>query len=285
MNSRMGRPEEPVLITGCSSGIGLATALLLARLGYRVVATVKSLEEQGTIREDIHREGLEIDILPMDNTSEESVREGFHYLDMTYDGLHGLVNNAGVGAGGFFEDVTEENLRAHFEVNFFGTARVTRFAIPLLRRRNVSYLVTITSMAGRLGVPGMSSYHSAKFALEGMCECLYHELRPHGVRVAIVEPGLIKTSILKNGFVMSGVSRDSSSVYSERAERIWQDFQDRFERNGGPPEVVARIIAGILSRRDPGLRHAAGTDARVILGLWTWLPEWVRLRLLGRFAG
>lgn len=275
----------PVLITGCSSGIGLATALALARDGYLVVANVKSLEEQGTLREDARREDLPIDILPFDITDEAATAEAFRYLALKYGRLHALVNNAGIAGGGFFEDVADDELHPIFEVNLFGTARVTRMALPMLRAAGSSYLVTVSSMAGRLGVPAMSVYHSSKFALEGLFESIALEMRPHGVRVTLVEPGLIRTSIVGPGLRLARRFDDPSSVHRERARKLWTDFQKRFERTAQPPETVARAIVRILSSANPPLRQPVGLDSKIILAIQKVLPEWLWLKLWRPLAG
>ncbi|MBI3893740.1 MAG: SDR family NAD(P)-dependent oxidoreductase [Candidatus Wallbacteria bacterium] len=275
----------PVLITGCGSGIGLATALALARAGYQVVAGVKSLEEQGTLREDSRKEDLPVDIVPFDITDEASTQEVFHYLSLTYGRLHALVNNAGIAAGGFFEDLDDDEVRSIFETNFFGTARVTRLAIPLLRAAGSSYLIAISSMAGRLGVPAMSVYHATKFALEGLFECIYLELRPHGVRVVLVEPGLIRTSIMGSAFRLCRRFDDPASVNRDRAHKLWDGFQKRFERTAQPPATVAGEIQRILESHDPPLRQPAGLDSKIILFIQKWTPAWLWLRLWRGQAG
>lgn len=274
-----------VLITGCSSGIGLATALELARSGRTVVAGVKSLDEQGSLREDARTAGVAVDMVPLDITDEASVRGVLDYVAHKYGGLSALVNNAGIGGAGFFEDLDETEVRELFETNFFGTARLTRLAIPLLRKAAPSHLVTLSSMAGRLGVPAMSVYHATKFALEGLCECLYYELRPHGVRVVLVEPGLIRTPIMGSAFRLAKRFADPASVNHARAQKIWAEFQTRFQRTAQPPAIVATAIARILADPDPPLRRPVGADARIILAIRGLLPEGVWHALWRRVAG
>lgn len=277
--------KGPVLITGCSSGIGLATTLLLARAGVPVVAAVKGEADRGGLPAALASGKLPVEMIDLDVTSEESVAAALAHVKAKHGRLAALVNNAGIGSGGFFEDLADDELREIFDVNFFGTARVTRHALPLLRASAPSSIVTLSSMAGRIGVPGMSAYHASKFALEGLFECLRHELAPHGVTVSLVEPGLIRTTILDTGTRLARRFDDPGSVNHARAQKLWVDFKARFARTAKPPETVAAAIAALLAHPSPPLRVPVGADAKVILGLQKLLPEKLMLRLWSRLAG
>jgi NAD(P)-dependent dehydrogenase (short-subunit alcohol dehydrogenase family) len=278
------RDAGPILITGCSSGIGLATALHLARVGYRVIAGIKSDLEAGTLLEEVKRTQLGIETLPIDITQEESTQKAFDHIKKSYGRLTALVNNAGIGIGGFFEDMGEDEFRAQFETNLFGTARVTRHAIPFLRASAPSALITITSLAGRIGVAGMSAYHASKFALEGLFECLHYELKPHGVRVSVLEPGLIRTPLIDNWQLSRGYT-NAQSVHHPRVTKLWKDFKARFERTAQSPQIVADAIARILSDPAPQLRYPIGSDAKVILAFQKVLPQRVMNWLWTRLSG
>jgi NAD(P)-dependent dehydrogenase (short-subunit alcohol dehydrogenase family) len=276
--------KGPVLITGCSSGIGLATALHLARRGWPVIAGVKSEAEKGSLPEAIAAERLGVEIATIDVDRDDTVEAAIASIAARRATLAALVNNAGIGSGGFFEDLDEDELRAIFETNFFGTARVTRRALPLLRAGAPSAIVTVSSMAGRIGLPGMSAYHASKFALEGLFESLRFELAPHGVSVTLVEPGVIRTGILA-GTRLARRFDDPRSVNHARASRLWEGLKRRVERTAKPPEIVALAIERILLTPRPPLRVPVGADARIILGLQKLLPERLMIGLWGRLAG
>jgi NAD(P)-dependent dehydrogenase (short-subunit alcohol dehydrogenase family) len=277
--------KGPVLITGCSSGIGLATALMLGRAGRTVIAAVKGEADRGGLPAALAAEKLPVEMIDLDITNEASVAAGISYVKEKHGRLGALVNNAGIGSGGFFEDLGDDELRDIFEVNFFGTARITRHALPLLRASAPSAIVTLSSMAGRIGVPGMSAYHASKFALEGLFECLRYELVPHGVAVSLVEPGLIRTTILDTGTKLARRFDDPTSVNHARTQKLWQGFKARFARTAKPPETVAAAIARLVDDPAPPLRVPVGADAKVILGLQKVLPESVMMRLWTRLAG
>ena len=274
-----------MLITGCSSGIGLATALAVARAGWPVIAGVKSERELGELPARLAAEPLPIEILVVDVASADSVAAAIESVRLKHGKLAALVNNAGVSLGGFFEDVADDELRELFEVNVFGTVRLTRAAIPLLRAGAPSSIVTLSSMAGRMGVPGMSAYHGSKFALEGLYECLRYELKPERIGVTLVEPGLIRTTILDTGTRLARRFDDPASPNRARAQKLWTDFRARFARTAKPPETVANAIVKLLGDEDPPLRVPVGADARVILALFKLLPEWLAVKLWTKLAG
>lgn len=277
--------RDPVLITGCSSGIGLATALLLARAGWPVIAGIQSEAQAGGLPAALALEKLPVETLVIDIAREESVARAFETVRARHPRLSALVNNAGVSLGGFFEDLADDELKTCFEVNVFGTARVTRAAIPLLRAGAPSSIITISSMAGRLGLPGLSAYHGAKFALEGLFECLRYELAPDRIWVTLIEPGIIRTSIVDSGTAIARRFDTPESPHRDRASKLWTGFKQRFERTAKPPETVAAAILALLGREHPPLRVPVGADARIILALMKLLPERVAVALWSRLAG
>lgn len=271
-----------VLVTGCSTGIGLETALGLARAGYRVTAAVKSPADHG----DLPRlaAGLPIDLVEMDITDVAGVERVFADLERTGEPLHALVNNAGIGIGGFLEDLADDEIRSVFETNVFGTTRVIRRALPLLRRRTPSYVLTLSSLSGRIGTAGMTAYNSSKFALEGLLECLYYELLPQGIRVVVVEPGLVKTGLIGVGFRPARAVSEGRAHDPARVGRLWADLERRVQTKSIPAAKVAEAIEKILRTASPPLRVPVGPDARVILLLRRILPEGLFHRMWARLA-
>lgn len=281
----MSTARAPVLITGCSSGIGLATALALARAGWLVLAGVKSAAEVGGLPAALAAEPLPIETVVIDIASESSVAAALGGVCARHGRLAALVNNAGVSLGGFLEDVGDDELKELFEVNVFGTMRVTRAALPLLRAGAPSSIVTVSSMAGRLGVPGMGAYHGSKFALEGLFECLRYELAPERIWVSLVEPGIIRTGILDTGTRLARRFDAADSPHRARAQKLWSSFRARFERTARPPETVAHAIRALIGVENPRLRVPVGADAKIILALFKLLPERLAVRLWSRLAG
>lgn len=271
-----------ILVTGATSGIGRATALLLATQGHPVIATVLPGDDTTSLAAEAPP-GSHLDVHVLDITSEEDARRLADTIRERHGSLKALVNNAGNAVAGFFEELSEDDLRAQFEVNVFGTARVTRLMLPLLRTwastHGRSHLVVLSSMAGRIGGPALGAYHSSKFAIEGLFESLDHEVRPLGVRIVLVEPGLVRTSLLSRGLRRARTFLDPESPYSARGQRLWTDFKSRWDRTGRPPEEVARSIARALLDPDPPLRRPCGWDARILLGIARWMPEGLWLRL------
>lgn len=277
--------RAPVFITGCSSGIGLATAIACARAGWPVIAGIKSEAEAGALPAAIAAEKLAIEVEVVDIGSAQSVEACFARIAARHPKLSGLVNNAGTVLGGFFEVLGDDELKACFEVNVFGTARVTRAAVPLLRAGAPSSVITVSSIAGRLGAPGLSAYHGAKFALEGLYECLALELAPDRIGVTLVEPGIIRTPLLETGTRLAQRFDAPDSPHRARSAKLWADFRARFERTGQPPETVARAIVNLLGRENPPLRVPVGLDARIILWIQKWMPAGLFWRLWSRLAG
>ena len=184
------------LVTGSSTGIGLATSISLARAGHTVVSTMRNLERSGEIGRIAEREKLAIHLAKIDVDDDQSVREGFAKVVAEHGPIDILVNNAGIPGGGVVEETTLDTFRQVMETNFFGALRCAKAVIPSMRERRRGTIVNVTSVAGRVALDqAMVSYAASKWALEAVSESLAQELRPFNVRVAIVEPGVIATPI------------------------------------------------------------------------------------------
>jgi NAD(P)-dependent dehydrogenase (short-subunit alcohol dehydrogenase family) len=189
--------ERPVaLITGCSTGIGYETALLLAREGYRVFAGLRDLKRSGPLRKAAA--GLPLEILRLDVDRPGSVKKAVAEVLRRAGTIDLLVNNAGWGAFGALEEFTDEEIQAQFETNVFGSMRVTREVLPSMRARRSGRVLHIGSLAGKMTFAGIALYCSTKHAVEALTEGLRTELRPFGVEVAVIEPGNIKTPFKAN---------------------------------------------------------------------------------------
>lgn len=249
-----------VLITGTSTGIGLATALRFARAGYRTWATMRDLARAGPLREARESEGLDLELLRLDVTDRPSIDDAM--AEALPGGLDALVNNAGWAGGAPLEIVPEEQHRAMFDANYFGAVRMAQAVLPHMRERRSGVIVNVTSIAGRIAMPNQVPYTASKWALEGASEALAHEVRRFGVRVKIVEPGVIMTSIFENAKAQTRFDR--SSPYVDLMRRNGK-FYSAGHRANQPPEIVADAIFDAVESDSDRLRYVVGADAESLL--------------------
>ncbi len=257
-----------VLITGCRSGFGLLAAVSAARAGHTVYAGLRDLSTAGELR----RRSDKLDVRPvqLDVTSEHDRNRVIEAIVAEHGGIGGLVNNAGVALGGFQEEVTEAEVRKVFEVNVFGVWALTRLVLPHMRSAGLGYIVNVSSVAGRIALPGLGIYAASKHAMEGMTESLRHEVAPLGIRVALVEPGPYRTDMTDGpNRTLTGAALDPSSPYAARVARAEELFE-RVSKNMGDPQDVADRIVDILGEPRPRLRHPLGPSARARLA-FRWL--------------
>lgn len=258
-----------VLITGCGSGFGLLTAGTAAKAGFRVYATVRDPDRA----DDLHAAvaGLPVTVLPLDVTVAEQRRSVVAHIERDEGRLDALVNNAGRALGGFLELVEEDELRAVFEVNLFGPWALTREALPLLRRSAPSTVVMVSSTSGLTAIPGLGTYASTKFALEGLSEAWRHELAPFGVRVVLLEPGAYTTDIFgRNRHLSRGVERPGVyGPYVAGLDHLFQSVVDRIARD---PQEVADAIVHALEHRRPPLRMPLGPSSGVRMAIRRVVP-------------
>jgi NAD(P)-dependent dehydrogenase (short-subunit alcohol dehydrogenase family) len=213
--------NKVAIITGSSSGIGHATALLLARNRFHTYATMRNIKNSGDILEIANRERLPLQVIQLDVNDDTSIKNSIEKVISERERIDVLVNNAGYGLVGAFEDLSIEEIKSQFETNFFGVIRLTQQVLPIMRKQKLGAIVNVSSGAGRIGFPGMSAYVSSKFALEGLSESMSYELEPFGIKIVIIEPGVIRTNFKKNA-VMSKKSLDDSyiSPYSSIIQKM-----------------------------------------------------------------
>ena len=190
--------DKVALVTGSSSGIGFETSLMLARAGFNTYASMRNLEKSKNITEIAKKEKLPLQVVQLDVNNDGSVKDAIVKILKADQRIDVLINNAGYGLFGSVEDTSIEEIKAQFETNFFGVVRVTQQVLPLMRRQNSGTIVNVSSVGGQIGLPALSAYHSTKFALEGLSESIAFELEPFGIRVVIIEPGVIRTNILNS---------------------------------------------------------------------------------------
>jgi len=265
---RMAAASPVILITGCSSGIGRAAAAHLAAAGCQT--------------------------LPLDVTDEASMRAAVDAIEASHGRIDVLVNNAGYSQSGAVESIPLARTRAQFETNVFGPLRLTQLVLPGMRRRRAGRIVNVSSMGGRLVFPGGGVYHASKYALEALSDALRYELRPFGIAVVLIEPGLIRTNFAATvGATMlplrpdaeagAGRAGDAAAVYAGFNEVVSRGTAAAYERGPmarmtGEPLDVARTIARAIEAPRPRARYTVGRSATVFLTLrrclgdaaWDW---------------
>jgi NAD(P)-dependent dehydrogenase (short-subunit alcohol dehydrogenase family) len=239
-----------VLITGASSGIGQACARHLARRGYQVFGT--SRRPQPGAEESF-------EMIPMDVTDEDSVRQGVATVLARAGRLDVVVNNAGFGFGGAVEDTSIDEAQELFETNFFGMLRVCRAVLPHMRERRAGTIVNISSLAGLIGQPFVGMYCATKFATEGVTEALRMEVRPFGIRVVMIEPGDTQTAFTANRRPTQ--ASQAASPYADNMQRTLAVIEHD-ENTGASPETVARLLDRVLRSRSPRLRYPVANPSQ-----------------------
>jgi NAD(P)-dependent dehydrogenase (short-subunit alcohol dehydrogenase family) len=257
----MSRPGQVILVTGCSTGIGRATALEAAARGHRVFATARRAESVA----DLAAKG--IGTLPLDVTNPASIGEAVRQVLRSADRIDALVNNAGYGQYGAIEDVSLEEWRAQFEVNVFGTIAVLRAVLPAMRAARGGTVVNVSSVAGRVAIPFAGPYSASKHALEAISDALRVEVSPWGIRVVLVEPGPISTRFGDRAREATarilGVPGPYSGFY-EGAERA---SNREFQMGKRGPEAVARVILDAIEAKRPKTRYRVAPLARFLIPL------------------
>lgn len=241
------------LVTGSSTGIGLETALALARNGFYTYASMRNLDKSNKIADAAKSEGLPLRVIELDVNNEVSVYSAIDIISKEKNRLDVLVNNAGYGLFGSLEDLTIDEIRDLFETNYFGIVRLIKNSLPLMRigkgRRTI---VNISSVGGRIGAPILSAYQSTKFAVEGLSESLYYELEPFGIKVVIIEPGFIKTNIMNSSIQAKG-SSTPDSPYFQVTNKIEAYFRSMVNDNPSvtSPSEVATVILDAIKSDNP----------------------------------
>jgi NAD(P)-dependent dehydrogenase (short-subunit alcohol dehydrogenase family) len=264
--------KETILVTGASTGLGLETSLYLAEQGYRVYATLRNLSGRAAIDEAAARRNVELHVLRLDLQDRTSIGEAVNTLVAESGGIYGLVNNAGVGLRGYFEDLTEEEIQAVYDINILGTMAVTRAVLPHMRQARRGRIVIITSVGGRIASMGLSAYCSSKFAQEGFGESLSQEVLPFGIYVSLVEPAIIKTE-------RWGINRGTASRAMNKQSPYYAFFcasekaADRLVETSPTRAIdVAKTVHTVFTARRPKLRYLVGRRAALAVWLRRYLP-------------
>ena len=253
------------IVTGSSTGIGYETSIALARDGFLTYATMRNLNKAEGIKSAANKENLPIRTKQLDVTDDMSVKNAVQTISSETGGrIDVLVNNAGYVLGGAFEDLAMDEIKTQYETNFFGLIRTTQAVLPIMREQKSGIIVNISSGAGRFGYPGHSAYISTKFAVEGLSESISYELEPFGIKVVIVEPGVIRTNIV-NTMVVARKSQDPNSAYSPMMQKMANTFEVLM-KNSSSPDLVANVVLKAVKDKNPNLRYLAGNDVEQWLG-------------------
>jgi NAD(P)-dependent dehydrogenase (short-subunit alcohol dehydrogenase family) len=274
-----GWTSRAVLVTGCSSGIGWATAERLARGGWTVYATARDVEAIAPL------EAFGCRLLPLDVTEEDSMRAAVEEVERMEGAVGVLVNNAGYSQSGAVEEVPMEKVRRQFETNVFGLVRLCQLALPGMRRQGFGRIVNLSSMGGRLTFPGGGFYHASKYAVEALSDALRFEVRGFGVEVVVVEPGLISTGFARTAVGSMG---QGDGPYASFDAGVARTTRENYERGplaalGGGPEAVAETIERAISTARPRARYTVTPSARILISARRLLPDRAWDGLLGLF--
>jgi NAD(P)-dependent dehydrogenase (short-subunit alcohol dehydrogenase family) len=266
-NHRLKNPpnyNNNVVVTGSSSGIGYETSLIFARNGFLTYATMRNPNKSENIKSIATKENLPIHIKQLDVTDDVSVQNAVQAILSETGRIDILVNNAGYGLNGALEDLAMDEIKAQYETNVFGLIRTTQAVLPIMRRQKSGTIVNISSGVGRFGIPGVSAYVSTKFAVEGLSESMSYELDPFGIKVIIIEPGVIRTNF-GNGLVIAKKSQDPNSPYSQIMQKMATGFEEMM-KNASTPDLVAKVVLKAAANESSSLRHLAGNDVETWLG-------------------
>jgi NADP-dependent 3-hydroxy acid dehydrogenase YdfG len=268
----MSEPSRAVLITGCSSGIGEATALRLAKAGWTVYATARRPETLSTLQ-DAGCRTLALDVV--DDASRQAAVDAV----VEAEGAVGvLINNAGYSQSGAVESIPDDRVRAQFDTNVFGPLALCRLVLPGMREQGWGKVVQISSMGGKLTFPGGGLYHATKYSIEAISDALRFEVKNFGIDVILIEPGLITSGFSTVAVRELGAGSATDGPYDEFNRAVGEASQDAYEKGflsklARPPEAVAERIEDALNAKKPRARYTVTPSARALLTLHTVLPD------------
>lgn len=265
--------SKVVLISGCSSGFGLMTAARLASRGHKVIATMRDLSKRNVLLSEVNRRGgQEIEVLRLDVTDKESIRTVIEHIAAEYGYVDVLVNNAGYGIGGFFEDLTEEEIRQQMETNFFGVQNLTRAVIPLMRQRKRGRVINISSVAGFSASPAFGAYNASKWALEAFSESLQYELKLFGIDVLLIEPGTYRTKIFFENARYAKNFDNPASPYYPVSQHLRKNVMAYVEDCHKDMEEVPVLVEKLMLARNPPFRSIPDIESKILFCLRKFLP-------------
>ncbi len=262
---------KTILITGATAGIGRSTALHLARQGHHVIASGRKVIELAKLKAEAMETGLKLDTLVLDVTSITSIADSVSEVSRLTGG-HGLdvlVNNAGFGVLGPTSEITDAETRRQFETNVFGLINVTRAFIPQMRERRSGRIINVSSVGGKITLPFFGVYNATKYAVEAMSDALRYELQPFGIKVVVIEPGVIKTNFEATALQSTDQFKDTVYGPSMAKQEAMSKIANRF---AGEPIVIAKAISRAISARRPWARYVAPRFNAMMFWMSAMLP-------------
>jgi len=260
MSSSPNNQLSVAVVTGSSSGIGLATSLALARNGYLTYATMRNLAKRDSIQSVAEKQHLPVRVVQLDVTDENSINNAIQSILSESGRIDLLVNNAGYALTGAFEDIGIDEIKAQYETNVFGVIRVTQAVLPIMRKQGSGRIINISSGAGRTGYPGGSAYVSSKFALEGLSESMAFEVEQFGIKTVLVEPGFVRTNFADN-IVIARKAQEPNSPYSQMMQKMSSN-RGKVLENASDANLVADVVVEAATAKEPNLRYLAGKDVQ-----------------------
>jgi short-subunit dehydrogenase len=283
--------QSIAVVTGSSTGIGFETSLLLARNGFYTYATMRDKLKTDKIEKIANKENLPLEVLSMDVDNDDSVRNAIHKIIDEKKKIDILVNNAGYGLFGALEDISIEEIKKQFETNLFGAIRTIKEVLPTMREQKNGIIINISSIAGVVGIPAECIYVSTKFALEGLTESISYELQPYGIKVVIIEPGVINTNFVPNikfpkpidnklqqslfkeeekeeskvNYSNNEIKKKNSSHYSNTIDKFLSHYYPAMKNALLPKEVATVILEAINNASKSSeciFRYLVGGDAK-----------------------
>jgi len=258
-----------VLVTGATAGIGRMTALYLAKRGHHVIATGRKLPELAALKTEAG--SLKLDTVSLDVTSTASIAAAVTAVDALTrgHGLDVLVNNAGFGVLGPTSEIGDSEMRRQYDTNVFGLMNVTRAFLPKMVERRAGSVVNVSSVGGRITLPYFGVYNSTKYAVESLSDALRYELRPFGIGVSLIEPGIIRTNF--EATAVSGLEQFKTTPFAVAVEK-YEEMSKLANRFASDPIVIAKAIAKAVESRRPRARYVAPFSNHMIFAMSALLP-------------
>lgn len=263
--------KRVLLVTGCSSGIGLSIATCAAVAGHHVYAGARRIEDAPRLHA-LGESFPNVKPLQLDITRGAERKTAVEHVLKEHGRLDVLVNNAGVALGGFVEQIDEDELRALFDVNFFATFAMTKECLPPMREAGDGLVIMMSSVSGRMALPGLGAYASSKFALEGLSEALRHECRPFGIRVTLVEPGAYDTDMFGRNRRYCRRAFEPEGAYTPIMKRCDERFREVVDQKKRDPQEVGHLVVSLLSNSNPRMRYPLGPGVSTRLALMKFAP-------------
>jgi short-subunit dehydrogenase len=276
----MRKNRDVVIITGASSGIGKYLGSFLAEQGYKVYGTSRHPEHDKSVSDN---EDVFFKVIKLDITDEKSVDAAINDVIIKEGKIDILINNAGSGLAGAIEDTSLDEMKRQFDVGLFGVHSMCRKVLPFMRSQGKGLIINIGSVAGLISLPFQSMYSSSKFALEAYTESLRIELKPHGIRATVVEPGDTKTSFSKNR-LFSEQSKSVDSAYFDRFKKSIAVMEND-EANAPGPQKVVKAIYSIINKKNPPVRKTIGVANIIFAILRRILPSSIGEFIVSKIYG